>query len=76
MFVIFIIVRYLRYFLADWLSVWCVAFYVDFGHVRIPRDLNVPPSLRMLGIEPQSKLNCEVRATKTNLTIMLEPKGP
>ena len=39
---------------------WCVAFYVDFGHVRIPRDLNVPPSLRMLGIEPQSKLNCEV----------------
>lgn len=44
----------------DWLSVWCVAFYVDFGHVRIPRDLNVPPSLRMLGIEPQSKLNCEV----------------
>jgi len=28
--------------------------------VRIPRNLNVPPSLRMLGIEPQSKLNCEV----------------
>lgn len=44
----------------DWLSVWCVAFYVDFGSVRIPRNLNVPPSLRMLGIEPQSKLNCEV----------------
>jgi len=44
----------------DWLSVWCIAFYVDFGHVRIPRTLNVPPSLRMLGIEPQSKLNCEV----------------
>lgn len=44
----------------DWLSVWCIAFYVDFGHVRIPRNLNVPPSLRMLGIEPQSKLNCEV----------------
>ena len=47
-------------FIADWLSVWCVAFYVDFGSVRIPRNLNVPPSLRMLGIEPQSKLNCEV----------------
>ena len=47
-------------FFADWLSVWCVAFYVDFGSVRIPRNLNVPPSLRMLGIEPQSKLNCEV----------------
>ena len=46
--------------ISDWLSVWCVAFYVDFGSVRIPRNLNVPPSLRMLGIEPQSKLNCEV----------------
>ena len=44
----------------DYLSIWCEAFYVDFGNVRIPRNLNVPPSLRMLGIEPQSKLNCEV----------------
>ena len=25
----------LKYFLADWLSVWCVAFYVDFGHVVV-----------------------------------------
>ena len=49
-------------FLSDWLSIWCVDFFVDFGHVRIPKDLNVPPSLRMLGVEPQSKLNCEVLA--------------
>ena len=27
---------------------------------RVPKNLNVPPSLRMLGIEPQTKLNCEV----------------
>merc|ERR1712117_266809 len=53
----------------DWLSVWCVAFYVDFGHVRIPRDLNVPPSLRMLGIEPQSKLNCEVLDEKIGFEV-------
>ena len=38
---------------SDWVSVWCVAFFVDFGHIEIPRNLNVPPSLRMLGIEPQ-----------------------
>jgi len=44
----------------DWLSVWCIAFFVDFGHIRVPENLNVPPSLRMLGIEPQTKLNCEV----------------
>ncbi|XP_068084801.1 protein Skeletor, isoforms D/E-like [Anabrus simplex] len=41
-------------------GVWCEAFTVDFGHIRIPRNLNVPPSLKMLGVSPQSKLNCEV----------------
>ncbi|CAL1686319.1 unnamed protein product [Lasius platythorax] len=41
-------------------GVWCEAFAVDFGHVKIPQGLNVPPSLKMLGVSPQSKLNCEV----------------
>ncbi|XP_043268962.1 protein Skeletor, isoforms B/C isoform X2 [Venturia canescens] len=41
-------------------GVWCEAFTVDFGHVQIPAKLNVPPSLKMLGVSPQSKLNCEV----------------
>ena len=50
----------LNIFLSDWLSIWCIAFFVDFGNVQIPRNLNVPPSLRMLGVEPQTKLNCEV----------------
>lgn len=36
-------------------GVWCEAFTVDFGHVRIPEGLNVPPSLKMLGISPQVK---------------------
>ena len=39
---------------------WCVDFFVDFGHVNIPKGLNVPPSLKMLGIAPQTHLNCEV----------------
>lgn len=34
-------------------GVWCEAFTVDFGHVRIPDQINVPPSLKMLGISPQ-----------------------
>ncbi|XP_017758174.1 PREDICTED: protein Skeletor, isoforms B/C isoform X1 [Eufriesea mexicana] len=41
-------------------GVWCEAFAVDFGHIQIPQGLNVPPSLKMLGVSPQSKLNCEV----------------
>jgi hypothetical protein len=54
---------------ADWLSIWCVDFFVDFGHVRIPKNLNVPPSLRMLGVEPQSKLNCEVCLTNPSTNV-------
>jgi len=54
----------LTVFDVDYLSVWCDAFSVDFGHVKVPSlnpdALNVPPSLRMLGVAPQSKLNCEV----------------
>ncbi|XP_063979976.1 protein Skeletor, isoforms B/C isoform X2 [Diachasmimorpha longicaudata] len=41
-------------------GVWCEAFTVDFGHIEIPQGLNIPPSLKMLGVSPQSKLNCEV----------------
>lgn len=34
-------------------GVWCEAFTVDFGHIQIPQGLNVPPSLKMLGVSPQ-----------------------
>lgn len=34
-------------------GVWCEAFTVDFGHALIPDQINVPPSLKMLGISPQ-----------------------
>ncbi|XP_026472245.1 protein Skeletor, isoforms B/C isoform X2 [Ctenocephalides felis] len=34
-------------------GVWCEAFTVDFGHVQIPSQMNVPPSLKMLGVSPQ-----------------------
>jgi len=34
-------------------GVWCEAFAVDFAHVQIPRNLAVPPSLKMLGVQPQ-----------------------
>ncbi|KAL0103122.1 hypothetical protein PUN28_017449 [Cardiocondyla obscurior] len=46
-------------------GIWCEAFAVDFGHVQIPHNPNVPPSLKMLGVSPQSKLNCEVLEDST-----------
>jgi hypothetical protein len=39
-------------------GVWCEAFTVDFGHIRIPQGLNVPPSLKMLGVAPQVSWSC------------------
>lgn len=44
---------HLTVFDIDHLSVWCKAFFADFGNVRIPENLNVPPSLKMLGVAPQ-----------------------
>ncbi|BFF91520.1 protein Skeletor [Drosophila madeirensis] len=29
----------------DWLAVWCVEYRHNFGHVYIPRDMDVPPAL-------------------------------
>jgi hypothetical protein len=29
----------------DWLAVWCVQYRHNFGHVLIPKDLDVPPAL-------------------------------
>lgn len=40
----------------DWLSIWCRAFTIDFAHIRVPKHLNVPPSLKMLGVAPQVRL--------------------
>lgn len=44
---------HLTVFDIDYLSVWCKAFFSDFGNVKIPDTLNVPPSLKMLGVAPQ-----------------------
>lgn len=29
----------------DWLAVWCVEYRHNFGHVLIPKDLDVPPAV-------------------------------
>ncbi|XP_046627738.1 protein Skeletor, isoforms B/C [Neodiprion virginianus] len=36
----------------EWLSVWCVQYRHNFGHVYIPKDLDVPPALGQTKITP------------------------
>lgn len=35
----------------DWFGVWCEEARVDFGSVRLPQNIVVPPSPRTLGVE-------------------------
>ncbi|KAA0195331.1 hypothetical protein HAZT_HAZT002925 [Hyalella azteca] len=57
---------HLTVFDIDYLSVWCKAFFADFGNVRIPATLNVPPSLKMLGVAPQNSGNRVVNINQQN----------
>ncbi|XP_070165249.1 protein Skeletor, isoforms B/C [Polyergus mexicanus] len=49
----------------DWLAVWCVEYRHNFGHVLIPRGLDVPPALGQTKITtsstptPKSVSNCK-----------------
>ncbi|XP_076668170.1 protein Skeletor, isoforms B/C isoform X2 [Andrena cerasifolii] len=38
----------------DWLSVWCVEYKHNFGHVLLPKDLDVPPALGQTKITTSS----------------------
>ncbi|XP_039760676.1 protein Skeletor, isoforms B/C isoform X2 [Pararge aegeria] len=38
----------------DWLAVWCVEYRHNFGHVYIPKDLDVPPALGQTKITTSS----------------------
>ncbi|XP_018319148.1 protein Skeletor, isoforms B/C isoform X2 [Agrilus planipennis] len=48
----------------DWLAVWCVQYRHNFGHVMIPKDLDVPPALGQTKIststtsKPSTPTNC------------------
>ncbi|XP_044743413.1 protein Skeletor, isoforms B/C [Chrysoperla carnea] len=36
----------------DWLAMWCVKYRHNFGHIIIPKDLDVPPALGQTKITP------------------------
>lgn len=41
----------------DWLAMWCVQYRHNFGHVLIPRDIDVPPALGQTKITVSSSTN-------------------
>ncbi|XKL66519.1 hypothetical protein PGB90_009939 [Kerria lacca] len=59
----------------DWLAVWCVKFNHNFGHVMIPKDLDVPPSLGQTKISTSSTTsNPDKRKEMSNCREMLSER--
>nr|XP_008197570.1 PREDICTED: protein Skeletor, isoforms B/C isoform X2 [Tribolium castaneum] len=63
----------------DWLAVWCVQYRHNFGHVIIPKDLDVPPALGQTKIststsKPSSPANCQEFLDK-RLQVRWEMRG-
>merc|ERR1711892_382362 len=56
-------------FSITWLAIWSQSLQSSFAEIEIPRQLNVPPAQRILGISPQSKLNCEVLSNSIGLQL-------
>ncbi|XP_077261427.1 protein Skeletor, isoforms B/C isoform X2 [Temnothorax americanus] len=50
-----------------WLAVWCVEYRHNFGHVLIPRDLDVPPALGQTKITTSSTPTPKVNNCKEML---------
>lgn len=50
----------------DWLAMWCVQYRHNFGHVLIPRDLDVPPALGQtkITVSPQTQRPSQTRPHK------------
>ncbi|XP_023219736.1 protein Skeletor, isoforms B/C-like [Centruroides sculpturatus] len=43
----------------EWFGLYCIMFSENFGHVRIPRDINVPPDMQSLKAMSMNFDNCE-----------------
>jgi len=44
----------------DWLAVWCITFRENFGHVMIPKDLDVPPALGQNQLTVRYSINISI----------------
>jgi hypothetical protein len=44
----------------DWFGLFCITYRENFGHVSIPKNLNIPPDLKILASDVKKLVsNCE-----------------
>lgn len=58
----------------DWLAVWCVQYRHNFGHVIIPKDLDVPPALGQTKITTSSTTPDPSEETASNCRSFLDDR--
>nr|CAD7425672.1 unnamed protein product [Timema monikensis] len=58
----------------DWLAVWCVQYRHNFGHVLIPKDLDVPPALGQTKITTSSTTADPKEARSSNCRQLLKER--
>ncbi|XP_012287850.1 protein Skeletor, isoforms B/C [Orussus abietinus] len=56
----------------EWLAVWCVQYKHNFGHVLIPKDLDVPPALGQTKITTSSTPAPHMRHELSNCRELLQ----
>ncbi|CAK1540895.1 unnamed protein product [Leptosia nina] len=58
----------------DWLAVWCVEYRHNFGHVYIPKDLDVPPALGQTKITTSSTTSQTPFSSSNNCKEILDKR--
>ncbi|CAG5020852.1 unnamed protein product [Parnassius apollo] len=58
----------------DWLAVWCVEYRHNFGHVYLPKDLDVPPALGQTKITTSSTTSQTSFSTTNNCKEILDKR--
>ncbi|GBP44118.1 hypothetical protein EVAR_81439_1 [Eumeta japonica] len=58
----------------DWLAVWCVAYKHNFGHVYLPKDLDVPPALGQTKITTSSTTSQTPYSSTNNCKEILDKR--
>ncbi|KAJ2941635.1 hypothetical protein O0L34_g14691 [Tuta absoluta] len=58
----------------DWLAVWCVEYRHNFGHVFIPKDLDVPPALGQTKITTSSTTSQTPYSAANNCAEILDKR--
>ncbi|XP_065078550.1 protein Skeletor, isoforms B/C isoform X1 [Ochlerotatus camptorhynchus] len=57
----------------DWLAIWCIEYRQNFGHVHIPKNLDIPPAMGQTKIAPTWWYKTTTSSTSSTITSFGQP---